>query len=583
MWYHKEATKFRVLAVETEATMIKQSEPITALYCRLSQEDAREGESNSIANQRAILAKYAKENGFRNTKTFVDDGYSGVVFDNRPAFMAMMDGVKDGTIKTIIVKDHSRLGRNRLVIGTLLEEDFERYGVRYIAIMDNIDSENGLSDLVPLQDLFNEWHSKNTSQKIRAVMQSKGNSGVPLASNPPFGYRKDPNDKTKWFVDEPAAEVVRRIFALCMDGKGPTQIAKTLYAEKIPTIGEYYRSIGQKTSAPLPKKPCQWAEQTVIKILARMEYIGHTVNFRTHRKSFKHKQRLENDPSEWKVFEDTHEPIVDVDVWLRVQNIRQGKRRLTKYGKTSMFSGLVCCADCHSKLYYCTSRVFTSDQDHFVCSNYKSNTGTCSIHFIREITLYNLVLAHLQRVLAYVKTFENLFVREVNKKSTEEQTKAIAAKQRTVAQNQKRIAELDLLFQRLFEENTASRISDERYLKMSAAYESEQAALKAETDKMETELAEERQAAVNTEHFIALVKSYTEIDALSPTILHEFIDKIVVHVPDKSSGKRKQKVELFYNAIGIFDVPSEDEMVELLKERKARRTAEQEQQQIKTA
>jgi site-specific DNA recombinase len=562
--------------------MLKQSEPITALYCRLSQEDAREGESNSIANQKAILAKYAKENGFRNTQFFVDDGFSGVVFD-RPGFLAMMEGVKNGTVKTIIVKDHSRLGRNRLVIGTLLEEDFERYGVRYIAVMDNIDSDKGLSDLVPMQDLFNEWHAKSTSQKVRSVKHAKGNAGIPMTSAVPYGYRKDPADKTKWLVDEPAAEVVRRIYALCMDGNGPTEIARILTADRIPTPREYFESKGVNIGARPLQNPGVWPGPTVAKILEKQEYLGHTVNFRTYRKSFKFKKKLLNDPSEWKIFEDTHEPIIGKAVWERVQEIRKNKRRPVRNGKTSLFSGLVFCADCGNKLYLHTTK--NESQDSFNCSTYRNGVKNCTAHFIRDITLYNLVLVHLQRVLAYVKHFEGAFVKQVTAKSTEEQAKAITAKQRTVTQHQKRIAELDTLFQRVYEDSVSGRISEERFLKMSSGYESEQASLKAECEKLQVGLAEEKQSAADTGRFLSLVRSYTEIDELSPTILNEFIEKIVVHAPDKSSGKRTQKVEIFYNSIGIIDVPGENEMVEYFKQRKARRTAKQaqEQKQVKTA
>jgi DNA invertase Pin-like site-specific DNA recombinase len=562
--------------------MIKQPEPITALYCRLSQEDAKEGESNSIANQKAILSKYAKENGFRNTRFFVDDGFSGVVFD-RPGFLSMMEGVKEGSIKTIVVKDHSRLGRNRLVIGTLLEEDFERYGVRYIAIMDNIDSEKGLSDLVPMQDLFNEWHAKSTSQKVKSVMQSKGNAGIPLTTSIPYGYKKSPCGSKYWIVDEPAAEVVRKIFALCMDGKGPTQIAKLLEQSKIQTPSEYWHSIGRSTPAPLPNRPYGWSGRAVADILGRVEYIGHTVNFRTYRKSFKNKKKLKNDPSEWKIFEDTHEPTVDKAIWERVQKIRKHKRRPLKTGKVSLFSGLLYCADCGKKLYYCTSQSFSANQDHYVCSNYRNNTGTCSAHFIREVTLINLVLAHLQRVLRYVKQYEGLFVRAVSNKSTAEQAKEIASKRKALEQHGKRIKELDMLFQRLYEDNVANRIADERFLQLSAVYESEQAALKQEAAKFEVELTEEKQAATNTERFLTLVRSYTEIDALSPTNLNEFIEKIVIHAPDKSSGHRQQKVEIYYNFVGILDLPSEDEMVEYLKDRKRRRLENQPDTVNKTA
>jgi site-specific DNA recombinase len=554
--------------------MNKQSESITALYCRLSQEDTKEGESNSIANQKAILAKYAKENGFKRTQFFIDDGFSGVVFD-RPGFLAMMDGVKDGYIKTIIVKDHSRLGRNRLVIGTLLEEDFERYGVRYIAIMDNIDSDKGLSDLVPLTDLFNEWHAKNTSQKVKAVKQAQGNSGIPLTPNPPYGYKKNPDGSKFWIVDEPAAEVVKRIFALCMDGKGPAQIANVLAKDKILTPNEYKHSAGRKTPANLPVKQFDWQPSIVAAILERPEYIGNTVNFRTNRKSFKQKKVMFNDQSAWKIFEDTHEPIVETAIWERVQEIRKGKRRPIKSGKMSLFSGLVYCKDCGSKLYYRATNGKSEDNEYFVCSRYKGNTGACTGHFIRELILFNLVLTHMQRVLAYVKQYEDLFVRAVNKKSTEEQAKAIVAKRKAAEQHSQRIQELDLLFQRLYEDNVANRITDERFLQLSATYEAEQAALKKESAKLEAELAEEKQTAINTKRFLALVRSYIEIDALSPTILHDFIEKIMVHAPDKSSGKRKQKVEIYYNSVGIIDIPGEDDMVAYLKERKRKRQEKQ--------
>ncbi|MDR1003069.1 MAG: DUF4368 domain-containing protein [Oscillospiraceae bacterium] len=544
--------------------MSKQQEPITALYCRLSQEDAREGESNSIANQKAILAKYAKDNGFTRTEFFVDDGFSGTVFD-RPGFLAMMDGVKSGTIKTIIVKDHSRLGRNRLVIGTLLEEDFERYGVRYIAIMDNIDSEQGLSDLIPMADLFNEWHAKNTSQKVRSVKHAQGNAGIPLSGVPPFGYLKDPQDKRKWLLDETAAKVVRRVFALCMDGKGPSQIARLLESEKVQTPVEYLRSIGVKTPKKPPRVPFQWEPSTVAAMLERQEYLGCVVNFRTRRKSFKIKKQLRLDPSEWKVFENHHEPIIAKSAWERVQEIRQNKRRSPKSGKTSLFSGLLECADCHSKLYF-SKKTEDANNDFFVCSRYRGGRGECTAHYIRDIVLYNLVPEHLRGTLRYVKKYEKYFVQAVNQKSTQEQAKSIAEKKRRCERNKKRIAELDVLFQRIYEDFVAARLSDERFGKLSEAYEAEQSALKAETVQLETELAEEKQSAANTERFLELVRSYTEIDDLTPTILNEFIQKIVIHAPDRSSGTRKQKVEIYYNCVGVLDVSQEDAWIEAIAE-----------------
>ena len=559
--------------------MNQQPETNTALYCRLSIDDARESESNSIANQKAIITKYVQENGFRNTQFFVDDGYSGVLFD-RPGLTAMMEGVKNGSIKTIIVKDHSRLGRNRLVVGMLLEEEFERYGVRYIAILDNIDSDKGLSDLVPMQDLFNEWHAKTTSQKIRAVAQSKGNAGLPLSNNPPYGYKKNPDGK-HWLVDKPAAAVVERIYALCMAGKGPRQIAEILRKDNILTPGEHWRSIGRKTAAPLPVVPHGWETRTVSDILGRMEYIGHTVNFRTYSKSFKKKKRLKNDPSQWKIFEDTHQPIISIAVWERVQEIRKGRRRRSKTGKVSLFSGLLECADCGKKMYYCASRTYEERQNHFNCGAYR-NKRQCSAHYIREAVLHDLVLTHIQRVMAYVKRYEGMFIQNAVQKTAEEQTKAIAAKKKALEQHRKRIAELDLLFQKLFEGNATGRITDERFITMSKAYEAEQAQIKQEAAALEADLAQEKQAAANTERFISIVRRYTEINALTPTILHDFIEKIIIHAPDKSSGKRKQKVEIHYNAIGIIDVPTEDEIAQFLREHQQRRTTEQAAQTAKT-
>ena len=315
--------------------MKKQTDRITALYCRLSRDDEQDGLSGSIKNQQSILEKYAKENGFKNTKVFIDDGWSGTNFA-RPAFIEIMELAEQGRIENLIVKDHSRLGRNRLIVGQLLEEDFDRLGVRYIAIMDNIDTANGISDLVPMQDLFNEWHAKNTSQKVRNVFKNKGNSGVPLTTNPPFGYTRE------WEIDEPAAEVVRKIFSLCIKGYGPTQIAKQLSAAEIMTPCEYWISIGRTCGKP-PIKPFNWCSDTVAGILEKQEYIGDTINFRTTKKSFKNKKKIERDPSEWKIFKNTHSAIISEEDFNLVQELRKNKRRPNKTGIISIFSGVVCC------------------------------------------------------------------------------------------------------------------------------------------------------------------------------------------------------------------------------------------------
>ena len=334
------------------------NEKITALYCRLSRDDEQLGESNSIKNQKSILSKYAKDNNFINTKFFVDDGYSGTS-STRPAFMELMELAEQGHIGTIIVKDHSRLGRNRLIVGQLLEEDFVRLNIRYIAIMDNIDTDKGLNDFLPIQDWFNEMHAKNTSKKVKAVMKNKGNSGIPLTTNPPFGYKKDENDKNKWIVDEPASKVVKRIFSLFIQGLSASQIAKQFVKEGIMNPTEYRQSLGMKTQNFPTEVKHYWSSMTINKILDRQEYIGDTINFRYTTRSFKDKTRINIPKEQWKVFKNTHDPIIDEETWNTVQRLRSNKRRPTKTGKTSIFSGHLFCRDCGAKLYYCTTNNFT--------------------------------------------------------------------------------------------------------------------------------------------------------------------------------------------------------------------------------
>ena len=349
--------------------MLNQSEKITALYCRLSRDDEQEGESGSIKNQKAILEKYAKDNGFKNTRVFIDDGWSGVTF-TRPAFTEIMELGEQGKISALIVKDHSRLGRNRLIVGQLLEEEFDRMGIRYIAIMDNIDTAKGISDLVPMQDLFNEWHAKNTSQKVRNVFKSKGMAGIPLTTNPPFGYMKNPENKKEWIVDETAAITVKQIFKMCVSGLGPSQIAKRLKEQEILTPTEYWISIGRKCSKP-PETKYGWCADTVANILLKQEYCGDTVNFRYTTKSFKNKKKIEKPQDEWKIFPDTHPAIIDRDTFELVQQLRENKRRPNRTGIVSMFSGLLYCADCKEKLYYSSTNNYKRDQSFFFCSAYR--------------------------------------------------------------------------------------------------------------------------------------------------------------------------------------------------------------------
>lgn len=551
--------------------MNKQSEKITALYCRLSRDDEQEGTSGSIKNQQSILEKYAKDNGFKNTRVFIDDGWSGTTFA-RPAFTEIMKLAEKGMIGTLIVKDHSRLGRNRLVVGQLLEEDFDSLGVRYIAIMDNIDTAKGISDLVPMQDLFNEWHAKNTSQKVRNVFKNKGMSGVPLTTNPPFGYMKNPDVKKEWIIDEEAAKTVRQIFALCVEGLGPTQIAKRLKATKVLTPTEYWNSIGRNCSKP-PTVPYNWCSATVADILAKQEYCGDTVNFRSTTKSFKNKTKIERPQEEWKIFPNTHPAIIDREVFELVQELRQHRRRPTKSGIVSWFSGLLYCADCGEKLYYSVTNNYKREQAYFFCSSFRKNSDECSAHYIREKVVMENALESMRRILLNVQAFEKKFARKQMECYSEDKKRELAEKRRELNKAKKRIAEIDGLIQKLYEDNAIGKISDERYATLSMSYEEEQRALKSALPDIENYLETETDKTESLQRFIEKVKRITEIKELTAELVHEFIDKIVVHAPRYLDGKRVQLIDIYYNGVGILRELTPEEMEEAFQNHMAERKA----------
>ena len=551
--------------------MNKQSEKITALYCRLSRDDEQEGTSGSIKNQQSILEKYAKDNGFKNTRIFVDDGWSGTTFA-RPAFTEIMELAEKGMIGTLIVKDHSRLGRNRLVVGQLLEEGFDSLGVRYIAVMDNIDTAKGISDLVPMQDLFNEWHAKNTSQKVRNVFKNKGMSGVPLTTNPPFGYMKNPDNTKEWIVDEEAAKTVRQIFALCVEGLGPTQIAKRLKVAKVLTPTEYWVSIGRNCSKP-PAVPYNWCADTVANILSKQEYCGDTVNFRSTTKSFKNKTKIERPQEEWKIFPNTHPAIIDREVFDLVQELRQHRRRPTKSGIVSWFSGLLYCADCGEKLYYSVTNNYKREQAYFFCSSFRKNSDECSAHYIREKVVMENVLESMRRILLNVQAFEKEFARKQMECYSEDKKRELAEKRRELNKAKKRIAEIDGLIQKLYEDNAIDKISDERYATLSMSYEEEQRELKTALPDMENYLETETDKTENLQRFIDKVKRITEIKELTAELVHEFIDKIVVHAPRYLDGKRVQLIDIYYNGVGILRELTPEEMEEAFQNHMAERKA----------
>lgn len=530
------------------------NEKITALYCRLSRDDEQLGESNSIKNQKSILSKYAKDNHFINTQFFVDDGYSGTSF-TRPAFMELMELAEQGKIETIIVKDHSRLGRNRLIVGQLLEEDFVRLNIRYIAIMDNIDTDKGLNDFLPIQDWFNEMHAKNTSQKVRAVFKNKGNSGIPLTINVPYGYKKEPLDKNKWIIDEPAAEIVRRIYDLCIQGYGTHQICNILKQEKVPTPKEYKAIHGLCNYHISEVKYC-WQDRSIYDILFRQEYIGDTINFKGTTKSFKDKSKIYFPKEQWKIFKNTHEPIIDEETWNTVQRIRENRQRPTKIGKINIFSGHLFCKDCGSKLYYCTSRSYTENKHFYRCSKYKNTSSkSCTSHTIREHILKELVLENIKQVLSYIRSYEDLFIKQKLETSLEEQKKIDSINKKLLSQYEKRIKDIDNLIQHIYEDNISGKITDERFTILSLNYEKEQKELKSKVKELANKLDTTKQQELDLSSFVSKVKQYTEISELTPEIINELIDKIYVYQSKKVNGKPTQQIDIYYNGIGIINIP----------------------------
>lgn len=539
-------------AAETFPFAVLTLEEITALYCRLSQDDKQEGDSNSIINQKKILKKYAMDRGYTNIRFYIDDGISGTTF-NRPGFQSMIADVEAGKVKRVIVKDMSRLGRDYLQVGMYTEIFFPEHDIHFIAVNDGVDSNQEDNEFTPFRNIINEWYAKDTSKKIRAVKRSKGMAGEHIGSHPPYGYMKNPENKKEWIVDEEAAEVVREIFRLCVSGYGPTQIANILTERKILCPTYYALEKGGKPRTALPADKFAWNGPVVAKILDRMDYLGHTVNFKTHVKSYKVHKTIHNSPDQWKVFEGTHEAIIDKETFEIVQKIRAGKRRPTRMGEMPMFSGLLYCADCGRKLSFHRKADEPAEKHHYLCENYRSNTANCTMHYIRNVVVERIVLENLKEVIRYVSDYEDDFVRMIMDADMKQKSRELAQQKRRLAEIQKRIGELDTIFQRIYEDNIIGKLSDERFMKMSKGYEDEQRTLQAEADTIQNELQQEEKKSVDVKRFLAVVKKYTDLTELTPEILHEFVDRIIVHAPDKSSGRRLQEIEIIYNHIGEFD------------------------------
>ena len=545
-----------VAPLKEDTEMLRATDKITALYCRLSQEDANEGDSNSITNQKDILLRYAKEHRFPNPTFFVDDGYSGTNYD-RPGFQQMLSEIEAGKVAVVLSKDLSRLGRNSSLTGLYINFTFPKYGVRYIAIndhFDTIDPNSTDNDVEGIKNWFNEFFAKDTSRKIRAVQKAKGEHGIPLTTNVPFGYRKDPEDRTKWVVDEAAALVVKRIFKLCMEGRGPMQIAKLLQAEQVLNPTAYKRREGISTPSPETADPCHWNPNTVVHILERREYTGCTVNFKTYTNSIWDKKQRETPIEKQAVFYNTHPAIIEQEIFDKAQEIRQQRHRRTKTGKSSLFSGMVYCADCGAKMRYCTTNYFEKRQDHFVCASYRSNTGTCSAHFIRAVVLEELVWMHMKTVISYVTRHEAHFRAVMEHRLRLSSEEAVRGYKKRLAQAERRLGELDRLFIRIYEDNVAGKLSDERFALMSKTYEDEQVQLKVEIQTLQQEIEVQERQIENLEQFIQRVHKYEDLQEMTPYALRELVKGIYIEAPDKSSGKRRQGIRISYDLVGFIPV-----------------------------
>ena len=534
----------------------KKSRDVTAfLYERLSRDDNLEGESYSIGNQKKLLTKVAKEKGYTNLIHFLDDGISGVTMD-RPGFVEMIQQLEQGRAAAVFVKDLSRLGRNYIEVGRLTEEFFPEHDIRLVAVSDNIDTAEGENELAPIRNLFNEWYARDISKKRRISNKIKGNAGEPMGQ-PPYGYIKDPSNPKRWIVDDEAAQVVRRIYSMTLEGYGTEQIAAQLEKDEILTPRAYWLKKGIKRPGKGKQQPAtKWNSSTVTKILSLQEYCGDILNFKTYSKSYKNKKRLENDRENWVIFKDVHEPIIERSVFEQVQQ-KRGKirKRRTNEGEHNMFSGLLVCADCGCNLHFHFNQG-NPEIKYFNCSNYKGNRGSCtSTHYVRVDFLEQVVLGEIRRLTKFASLYEDEFLKavighsqqaaETDRKLKEKELKALLA----------RDEELDGLFERIYEDNVSGKLSDDRFAKMSRRYEDEQKELVEKIKKLRSEIEKQSSQAMTTDMFISLVRKYTRARKLTPRMLNELVEKIEVYNAEKIDGVWEQRLRIHYNCVGEITIP----------------------------
>ena len=535
----------------------KKSRDVTAfLYERLSRDDNLEGESYSIGNQKKLLAKVAKEKGYTNLVHFLDDGISGVTMD-RPGFVEMIRQLEQGKAAAVFVKDLSRLGRNYIEVGRLTEEFFPDHDIRLVAISDNIDTAEGENELAPIRNLFNEWYARDISKKRRISNKIKGNAGEPMGQ-PPYGYIKDPNDPKHWIVDDEAAQVVRRVYSMTLEGFGTEQIAAQLEKDDVLTPRAYWLTKGIKRPGKGKQQPpTKWNSSTITKILSLQEYCGDILNFKTYSKSYKNKKRIDNDRENWVVFQDVHEAIIERAVYEQVQQ-KRGKirKRRTNNGEHNMFSGLLVCADCGSNLHFHFNQG-NPEIKYFNCSNYKGNRGTCtSTHYVRVDFLEEVVLGEIRRLTKFASLYEDEFVKAVIGHSQQAEQTDRKLKEKELKTLLARDEELDGLFERIYEDNVSGKLSDDRFAKMSRRYEDEQKELAEKIKRLRSEIEKQSSRSMTTDMFIGLVRKYTRARKLTPRMLNELIEKIEVFNAEKIDGVWEQRLRIHYNCVGTIEIPT---------------------------
>lgn len=529
------------------------NQKITALYCRLSQEDENKGDSDSIINQKAIITKYAEDNGFTNLQFFVDDGYSGVRF-NRPGFQKVVELMKAGKVETFITKDLSRFGRNYLEVGWYLEA-FEKWNVRYIAINDNFDSlySDG-NELIPFKNVFNEWFARDTSKKIRAVLKAKAERGERVGTQIPYGYKKDPEVKGHLLIDEETAPVVKMIYELCAAGNGPRIIAIMLKEKKILKPSAYsYQKSGKYGCITDTEDIYGWSDRTVAGILDNEVYLGHTINCKSTVASYKDKCKINRPESEWLRFENTHDAIIDETTWEIVRKVRAGKHRRNNMGEINKYSGLLYCADCGSKLYFVRGKSITPENYNFICSRHRKHLGeqVCTAHRVREVVLDEIVLEEIRRVTYYARAKTKEFIDYINRKSATEARKELSAKTVELGKLEKRNNELNKLFTKLYEDNVLGRITNEQFRMLSDIYNQEQREIKETVPKLQERIEELKAQATNVEKFLTIVRKYTDLQELNAEVLRTFIAKIVIHERTaKWSTSAEQQIDIYFRYIG---------------------------------